>query len=87
MTTVTGVEITRQERRLGTNWARTDITPTLLGTLWGMPISERLPRHLLTVTETAERLNVSVSTVRRRIWEKVEREKPADGVVIQGDDL
>ena len=34
-----------------------------------MPISESSPRHLLTVAEAAELLNVSTSTVRRRIWD------------------
>jgi excisionase family DNA binding protein len=35
-----------------------------------MPISEPSSRHLLTVEETAERLTVSVTTVRRRIWDR-----------------
>jgi excisionase family DNA binding protein len=36
----------------------------------GMASSEPSPRHLLTVGETAERLNVSVTTIRRRIWDR-----------------
>lgn len=34
-----------------------------------MPTHSASPRHLLTIAEAAELLNLSTSTVRRRIWD------------------